>query len=500
MNTKPTATFVDYKAGHARAHADELDPAKDAVLFAEPPPVIVGEKDLPRLRRQIAEVHNATAHGFACIGLPVKFRWLVCVIIAAAAVAEQEAAAEGRAVFDGDVTTFRASYKTLVELMYRHGDGRTFEAKKQEVARLLRAFKQWQERADGVTLCTVRPGGKTEGEKGVEYHETEFDVIFLDAVAKAMARDPRPDRMRAAVRVEVAAMMKLPPFDARWQKKKPDLKEMQKRDRNAAIFKATKAALAESTMGGDPAAFVEDLARVMMEAARLVPEKLAEIRRRSPQLTPDEARDLAIRAAIEEAQAAAQDRIEVADPPAPPDTPPPAPDGAALSVVPHAQTSSRDEVSAGANVGNTAVEFAGGVTDASHPPAPASGGGTATPGMEIAPKEKPYKVSNPDEVPPSEPAPPEVVEYWSEVERRMRAPRVQLTTVELRAGQGAGLPDAADHAPSAPPLGEAEFRQLIVEMVESGALDEVQAGEFEACAGDAGVRARFWERYGPRRE
>jgi hypothetical protein len=165
-------------------------------------------------------------------------------------------------------TRFKASYKTLVGLLFRHGDGRAFMAKKSEVRRMMGALRRWQE-STGITLCRIVQGGKSRNEKGNdEYHETEFELIILEAIAKALERNPTQDKMRAAVRIEIAEMMKLPPFDARWRAADPSVEQTQKRDRKAAITKAIRACEAEGQLHGDPVAYAEKLAAEIIAAAR----------------------------------------------------------------------------------------------------------------------------------------------------------------------------------------------------------------------------------------
>jgi hypothetical protein len=247
-----SAKFIDYQAGYAAQHADQLDPAKDALLFPAPEPIDESPERLKRLRKQVSEVQSATCNGLAAIGLPLKLRPLVCAVLAAS---------------NGE-THFKASYKALVDLLFRQGDGRTFNAKKCEVRKLLRSLRAWQEQTK-ITLCTITPGGKTKDEKGRdEYHDTEFDLVFLDAVAKAMMRNPEPEKMRAAVRVEIAAMMKLPPFDNRWQVKSPTLEQMKERDEKSSVTMALKACEAEEKLNGDPVAYAEQLAAKIVAAAR----------------------------------------------------------------------------------------------------------------------------------------------------------------------------------------------------------------------------------------
>ncbi len=246
------AQFVNYNTAHARKHAGNLDPEQDARLFVEPESIDESPERLKKLRQTIADVHNATCNGFASLGLPLKLRPLVSTILAAS---------------NGE-KTFRASYTTLVGLLFRQGDGRTFNAKKHEVRRLLGALRAWQETTK-ITLCTIRPGGRTTGENGgEEYHDTEFELVFLDALAKALLRNPAPERMRAAVRVEVAEMMKLPPFDARWQVKPPPLDKLRDQDRKAALTKAAKAVEATEKLNGDPLAYAEALAAEIVRQAR----------------------------------------------------------------------------------------------------------------------------------------------------------------------------------------------------------------------------------------
>lgn len=239
------AKFVDYKPRHARKHAGDLDPAADARLFTEPEPIDESPERLERLRKRISVVQSATCNAYAVIGLPLKLRPLVDAILAAS---------EGQA-------HFQASQKVLVELLFRQGDGLTINAKKCQVRKLLNALTTWQVHTKR-TLCTIRPGGRTpdkQGEDEYEYHTTEFDLVFLDAIAKAMMRNPQPDRMREAVRVEISEMMKLPPFDGRWRVKPPTAKQLQERNAKAAVTKMVKAATAELDLpaGGDPIAYLD---------------------------------------------------------------------------------------------------------------------------------------------------------------------------------------------------------------------------------------------------
>jgi hypothetical protein len=211
---------------------------------------------LAPIRLRISEIHSATSHAFAVLGLPLKLRALVAAIIAAS---------------NGE-TKFCASYKTLVTLLFREGDGRTFEAKKCEVRRLLKGLRGWQE-GESVTLCTITPGGITEDDKGVEeYHDTEFELVLLDAVAKALLREPSPEKMRGAIRIEIGAMMKLPAYDNRFASSAPTPEELQRRDRKAAITKALKAAEKElekaEELRGDPIRYAEMLAQEIIKQAR----------------------------------------------------------------------------------------------------------------------------------------------------------------------------------------------------------------------------------------
>jgi hypothetical protein len=210
------------------------------------------EAELKQLRRRISEVQSATSNGFACLGLPLKLRALVAAILAASC---------------GE-TRFKASYKTLVELLFREGDGRTYQAKKSEVRRLVKGLLSWQEQTS-ITLCTIQGGGQTKDDEGeLEYHDTEFELVFLDAIAKALAGNPLPERMRAAVRLEIASMMKLPPFDGRYTPKQPTAEETQRRNEKASITMALKACEPEADAGRDPIARAEAIARKIVEAAR----------------------------------------------------------------------------------------------------------------------------------------------------------------------------------------------------------------------------------------
>ena len=253
------ARFTDYTAQHARKHASRIDPEADARLFSEPLPSLdPTPEEMASLRKRISKVHNATCNGYATLGLPLKLRVLVSTIIAAS---------------NGE-TTFKASYSTLVGLLFQQGDGRTFQAKKSEVRRLIVALHQWQERTK-ITLCTIRQGGKTWDEKGKEdFHDTEFDLVFLDAIAQALIRNPEPEKMRAAVRMEIGAMMKLPAFDGRWKPKSPDPEKQQQGHEKAMVALLTKACEIELQKGGDEDAYL-DAALAKIKAA--VKAKLAKI-------------------------------------------------------------------------------------------------------------------------------------------------------------------------------------------------------------------------------
>jgi hypothetical protein len=218
--------------------------------------------ELAELRRHVAKTHSSTSHGFALLGLPLKLRPLLSAIIAAAYDEKMTTTAP-----DG-ATVVTASYAALVELLFRSGDGRTFEAKKSEVRRLIKALRTWQEDKK-ITLCVISGGGREETEKGETiYHDTEFKLVFLDAIVRALYNNPTPEKMRAAVRLEIATMMKLPPFDARWQPRGPTPEEMQKRERKAALTMALKAAEKEQDFHGDPVSFAERLAQEIVDAAR----------------------------------------------------------------------------------------------------------------------------------------------------------------------------------------------------------------------------------------
>lgn len=253
------ARFTDYSVRHARMHADRIDPEADARLFSEPP---LSEDPTPEefalLRKRISDVHNATCNGYATLGLPLKLRVLVSTILAAS---------------NGE-TTFKASYRTLVGLLFQQGDGRTLEAKKSEVRRLIVALHKWQEKTK-ITLCTIRQGGRTKRKNGEdEYHDTEFDLVFLDAIAKALIRNPEPEKMRAAVRLEIGEMMKLPAFDGRWRAKEPTPEELRDRHEKAAKKLLMKACHAEAAAGRNPKSYFDEQ---MAELKRLFEAEFSEI-------------------------------------------------------------------------------------------------------------------------------------------------------------------------------------------------------------------------------
>ena len=363
------AKFVDYKPRHARQHAADLDPAADARLFAEPDPIDESPERLERLRKQISVVQSATCNAYAVIGLPLKLRPLVDAILAAS---------EGR-------THFQASQRMLIELLFQQGDGRTYNAKKCEVRDLLKSLTKWQEEKNR-TLCTVRTGGRTCGEQGedkYEYHDTEFELVFLDAIAKAMMRNPQPDRMRAAVLAEISEMMKLPPIDGRWRVKPPTPQQIQERDTKAAVTKSVKAALTELDLpsGGDPFAYLE------LVHARAIRQLEMELERRA-------------------------------------------------NTVP---TSYQEGESEKLSAENTQVEWEGGVSDQTHPPAlsdePKSASLGDDSGAEIARSEKQFKPLVSDEVPAPHVEPsPAAKAAWRDLETRLRAPDVQVRTVEVATG------------------------------------------------------------------
>jgi hypothetical protein len=345
------AQFVNYNVNHARKHAGNLDPEQDARLFVEPELIDESPERLKELRKTISEVHNATCNGFVSIGLPLKLRPLVSAIIAAA---------------DGE-KSFRASYATLVALLFRQGDGRTFGAKKSEVRRLLKALVSWQEKTK-ISLCTVRPGGRTNNEKGgKEYHDTEFELILLDALAKALRRNPAPERMRAAVHVEVAAMMKLPPFDSRWQVRPPTLDELRGRNRQAALTKAAKAIEATEKLHGDPLAYAKALAD---EIVRQASEKYGE-------------------------------------------------------------TSGRDNAEEPPSVENVEDEARRGVSDPTHPDTPQEEPEPERDVQKVAPIRKEYKVLNPDPPPRIEPD-QKAKDAWDTLTARLINPQpFNVTNVDV---------------------------------------------------------------------
>lgn len=244
-----SAKFTDYQSTYARKHQAQIDPERDSRLFTEPEPIDESPERLEELKKSIAKVHRTTCEAYATMSLPAKLRPLVSVIIAAS---------NGRA-------SFKASYKTLVELLYRNGGGRRFDTKKSEVRRSLISLRKWQEDKSNPTLCTIRPGGKTKAEGGDEYHDTEFDLVLLEPLAKAMARNLDPEKMRGVVRQEIYDhMRKVAAFDGRWKPRGPSPKQQQENNRRAAISLAMKAAEAD----GDPVAFIEKLADEMKEKAR----------------------------------------------------------------------------------------------------------------------------------------------------------------------------------------------------------------------------------------
>jgi len=68
--------------------------------------------------------------------------------------------------------------------------------------------------------------------------------------------------------MEVAAMMKLPPFDSRWQVKPPPLDKLRDQARKAALTKAARAIEATEKLHGDTLAYAEALAAEIVRQAR----------------------------------------------------------------------------------------------------------------------------------------------------------------------------------------------------------------------------------------
>jgi hypothetical protein len=226
-----------------------------AEFFAEakqPVPTEDVTKRLRETKKLFSKVHHVTSSGFAQVGLPLKLRALVCAIFAAS---------------NGE-TRFKASLATLVYLLFRRGDGRTFDAKKSEVRRALRKLVEWQEAH--VTFCTVLPGGRVKGAEGYEYEDTQFELACLDGLAAAYEQTkdhPNSERVGNAVNAALSEMMKLPPFNNRFDVKEPTLNDLQKRDEKTAITKALLAADKAETMHADPMAYVRQLtAKIIKEA------------------------------------------------------------------------------------------------------------------------------------------------------------------------------------------------------------------------------------------
>jgi hypothetical protein len=226
-----------------------------AKFFAEAKRPIAIEDNAKQLRetkKLFSKVHHVTSSGFAQVGLPLKLRALVCAVFAAS----------------GGETRFKASYATLVYLLFRRGDGRTFNAKKSEVRRLLKSLIAWQEAH--ITFCTVLPGGRSKGAEGYEYEDTEFEIACLDGLAAAYEQTknhPNSERVGNAVNAALSEMMKLPPFNNRFDVKEPSLNDLQKRDEKTAITKALLAAEKAETMHSDPMAYVRQLTAKIIEQA-----------------------------------------------------------------------------------------------------------------------------------------------------------------------------------------------------------------------------------------
>lgn len=215
-----------------------------------------GDLDLRDMRRQISKIHSATCHSLASLNVPIKLRYMVCVILAAANGKPQ----------------FSASQRTLVGLLFKESDSRSYEAKRAEVKRMLDKLDDWQGDKNNPTIFTVRGGGKTKNTDGTwEFHDTHFSGGLLDALAEALLSPRSEIRMREAVNIALASLIKRPSKDSRYQPKAPTPDELQQRERKAAITMALKAAEKElekaEELRGDPIRYVEALAREMVEAA-----------------------------------------------------------------------------------------------------------------------------------------------------------------------------------------------------------------------------------------
>ncbi len=218
--------------------------------------------------RIICDVMNAATNGFAVLDLPLKLRALVGAIIAAVLHEDNVTTSEG------GKTVVTASYKTLVGLLFKDGQERSRQAKISEVRRLVNNLDEWQHDENHPTLCTITRGDRMKtgvDEKGqpiYEFLDTQFELVFLDAIAKAMLRCTDPRRMRGTVQATLAEMMKLPPSRNFIDRREPELSDLQKRDENTAMTKALKAAEKEQGLHGDPLRYLESFAQKLLEKGR----------------------------------------------------------------------------------------------------------------------------------------------------------------------------------------------------------------------------------------
>lgn len=243
--------------------------------------------EVKKQERIICDVMNAITNGFASLDLPLKLRALVAAIIAAVLHEDNvSTSASGQ-------TVVRASYKTLVHLLFRDVDGRSFPNKKAEVRRLVDKLETWQ-RETHITLCTIKRGDRVQidvdaqGRPRYEFLDTQFELVFLDAMAQAMLRCTNPRGMRNAVQTTLAEMMKLPPTCNFVDRRTPDLSDLQKRDIKSAITKALRAGEKEQELHGDPFALREKIKQQIDQAFDEHFSTESSALRRARPLTPGE--------------------------------------------------------------------------------------------------------------------------------------------------------------------------------------------------------------------
>jgi hypothetical protein len=203
-----------------------------------PRPTDDDPKRLAAIKRNISQIESLVCNAMAYFGLPLNLRAYIPVLLAAS----------------GGETEFDCSYAEQVPLLFKENDPRSTEAKKAEVARLVKALEKWQEKSH-VRLVHITTGRIEYDKNGKEINcPTRFELVLLDGLAQAIYDGtPRPDQMRARVRSTLNQMFKRVEPKTAKKPVQPDV--MQERNRNLILTKVQRVIKAEIEAGGDPEAY-----------------------------------------------------------------------------------------------------------------------------------------------------------------------------------------------------------------------------------------------------